>query len=526
MRRSGDLIKLYFLGGLVLAALCLFGTTEGIRTLGYTLAAASLVPTVLIAMRRHRLDPRVCFVVGLVSVFSVLAQITAPESFDESNVISAVFSLLSASSLVVSLFVILRRSRDRRDTFGVLGDGAIVGLGSWVVTWIVFVQPMLASRTNGTLGALLFSFYLPMSSVILFVLSLLIFSARRKSMSLAFLALALLFNLGGDVLYALIDIKNFDSGLDRYSLAAYVAAYFCAGATFIHPSITRLMQPEVATGSVRVLGRLVLTTSSLVIPVIALAATSPSNNDDRWVRSISASVLAAAVTLRVVRTVRANNAAQEELLRSAQTDPLTMLPNRSLLLKETERALTTQWGPDRLPTMYFIDLDRFKNINDSLGHATGDELLVLVASRLRTVAPDGSMVARLSGGEFVVLDTSSRNVGAALAVAERLLIVFREPFALAQGDVFVTASLGVATASSGSTSTAEDLLRHADTAMYRAKDAGRNCMAVYDESMHERIAKRLTVETALYRALDRRELRLYHQPILDLLSGDVIGFEA
>jgi diguanylate cyclase len=526
VRRSSDLIKLYFLGGLVLAALCLFGTTDGIRSLGYTIAAASLVPTVVIAMRRHRLDPRVCVVVGLVSVFSVLAQVTAADSFNDSTVISGVFSLLSATSLVAALVVILRRSRDRRNTFGVLGDGAIVGLGSWVVTWIVFVQPMVAGRPDSVLGALLFSFYLPMSSVILFILSLLIFSARRRSASLSFIALALVFNLIGDVLYALIDIKGFDSGLERFSLAAYVAAYFCAGAAFIHPSITRLMHPEVASGPIRVLGRLVLTTGSLIIPVIALSATSPYNDDDRWVRSISASILAAAVTLRVVRTVRANNAAQDELLRSAQTDPLTLLPNRALLLKETERALTTQWGPDRLPTMYFIDLDRFKNINDSLGHATGDELLVLVASRLQTIAPAGSMVARLSGGEFVVLDTSSRNMGAALTVAERLLTIFREPFALDQGDVFVTASLGVASAASGSTSTAEDLLRHADTAMYRAKDAGRNCMAVYDESMHERIAKRLTVETALYRALDRRELRLYHQPILDLVNGDVIGFEA
>ena len=526
VRRSSDLIKLYFLGGLVLVALCLLGTSSETRSLAYTIASASLLPTLIIAMRRHRLEPRICIVVGLVSIFSVLAQITSTGSSSESTVLSGIFSLLGATSLVASLLVILRRSRDRRNAFGVLGDGAIVGLGSWVVTWIVFVQPMVANNPDSLAGAMLFSFYLPMSSVILFILSLLIFSSRRKSTALSFLAASLILNLIGDVTYALIDIKGFDQNLDRFSLAAYVGAYFCAGAMFIHPSITRLMQPEVSSGSIRVMGRLVLTTGSLIIPVIALAATSPHDNNDRWVRAISASILAAAVTLRVVRTVRANNDAQDELLRSAQTDPLTLLPNRALLLRETERALTTQWGPDRLPTLYFIDLDRFKNINDSLGHVTGDELLVIVAARLTTVSPEGSMVARLSGGEFVILDTSSRNIGSAVSLAERFLTVFREPFALSQGDVFVTASLGVASAAAGSTSTAEDLLRHADTAMYRAKDAGRNCMAVYDESMHERIAHRLTVETALYRALDRRELRLYHQPILDLISGDVIGFEA
>ncbi len=107
-----------------------------------------------------------------------------------------------------------------------------------------------------------------------------------------------------------------------------------------------------------------------------------------------------------------------------------------------------------------------------------------------------------------------------------MLAIFREPLVLSHGDVFITASIGVAAISATSSTTPEDLVRHADTAMYRAKDAGRNCLAVYDESMHERVAHRLAVETALYRALDRRELRLYHQPILDLKSGEVSGFEA
>ncbi len=150
----------------------------------------------------------------------------------------------------------------------------------------------------------------------------------------------------------------------------------------------------------------------------------------------------------------------------------------------------------------------------------------MVARRLMNAVPDGATVARLSGDEYVVLDPAAKSQGASMALAERLLAVFREPLALSQGDVFATASIGVAAISATSATSAEDLVRHADTAMYRAKDAGRNCMAVYDESMHERVAHRLAVETALYRALDRRELRLFHQPILDLQSGDVEGFEA
>ena len=276
----------------------------------------------------------------------------------------------------------------------------------------------------------------------------------------------------------------------------------------------------------RLFGRLILTTSSLVIPIIALAATGPANTTDGLVRSVSALVLAGAVTLRVTQSVRANGRTQADLRLSAQTDALTHLPNRLLLLERINDCLRMAWQSDSHPTLYFVDLDRFKNINDSLGHAAGDEVLKMVAMRLSKAAPEHSTVARLSGDEYVVLDPSTRSPGASLALAERLLSIFREPLPISQGDVFVTASIGVASLSPSSSSSAEDLLRHADTAMYRAKDAGRNCLAVYDESMHERVAHRLSVETALYRALDRRELRLFHQPILDLESGDVVGFEA
>jgi diguanylate cyclase (GGDEF)-like protein len=259
--------------------------------------------------------------------------------------------------------------------------------------------------------------------------------------------------------------------------------------------------------------------------VIVLAASGPRDSTDQIIRSISALVLAGAVTVRVVWSVRVNTDAQAELLRAAQTDPLTGLPNRILLLEQISSYVHESWRADREPTLYFVDLDRFKNINDSLGHSAGDEVLRIVAERLVNAAPPEAMVARLSGDEYVVLDPTTKSLASASALAERLLAVFREPIALNQGDVFVTASIGVSSIDSMAAKP-EDVLRHADTAMYRAKDSGRNCMAFYDESMHERIAHRLAVETALYRALDRHELRLFHQPILDLETGEVVGFEA
>ena len=244
-------------------------------------------------------------------------------------------------------------------------------------------------------------------------------------------------------------------------------------------------------------------------------------------RSVSALVLAGAVTLRVTQAVRANGRTQDDLRLSAQTDALTHLPNRTLLLERINDCLRMAWQSDSHPTLYFVDLDRFKNINDSLGHAAGDEVLKMVAIRLSKAAPEHSTVARLSGDEYVVLDPSTRSPGL-VAGARRAPAVDLPRAAAASARATCSSRPASASprSSPSSSSSAEDLLRHADTAMYRAKDAGRNCLAVYDESMHERVAHRLSVETALYRALDRRELRLFHQPILDLESGDVVGFEA
>ena len=272
--------------------------------------------------------------------------------------------------------------------------------------------------------------------------------------------------------------------------------------------------------------RLTVDAAIVAALLVVLALTGPAGTIDRIVRFAAAVLLVAVVAVRFAAAVRADDRARADLLHDVHTDPLTGLPNRTVLLQRINDLLRTSWDQDLHPTLFFIDLDRFKNINDSLGHAAGDEVLSIVARRLLESVPTDATVARLSGDEYVVLHPASPSQADSMALAEHLLALFREPLSLSHGDVFVSASIGVARINATSTTAPEDLVRHADTAMYRAKDAGRNCVAVYDESMHERVAHRLAVETALYRALDRRELRLYHQPILDLQSGDVVGFEA
>ena len=514
----------YLAIGVALTAVCLAATDIALTSTLYMVAALQVVPTLVIAHRMQHISWRP------IVLFAVMAGAYAGERFmvgDDPTYTSAaaVVFVLTASACMATGLVVLVRSSLPGPVRGLWGDALIVALGTWIISWATLVQPISKTTGRHALGIVLYGLLQPTSSVVLFLAAVLLLSRHHRPPALWLISAGLLLNMSGDLLYALMDAGHLGTSAERFALTAYVAAYFAATSAFLHPSIREVGRPQ-PNPRADSMGRLVVTTAALLIPVVVLAGSAPTDPNDRWVRSASALVLATAVTIRVVTAVRANSRAQAELLHGAQTDPLTGLPNRTVLLERINDLMRSPWLTELHPTLYFVDLDRFKNINDSLGHAAGDEVLVTVARRLVNAVAADAIVARLSGDEYVVLDASAKSQGAAMACAERLLAVFREPLALSQGDVFVTASIGVAAISPTSSTSAEDLVRHADTAMYRAKDAGRNCLAVYDESMHERVAHRLAVETALYRALDRRELRLFHQPILDLQSGDVVGFEA
>lgn len=265
---------------------------------------------------------------------------------------------------------------------------------------------------------------------------------------------------------------------------------------------------------------------ALITPVVLIAITDPADYQDRVIRLVSVTLLATVVMTRVIQSIRENAIAQDNLMRNALTDSLTGLPNRILMLEHISAALQQSWISNKRPTVLFIDVDRFKNINDSLGHSTGDNVLTHVASRLLLSVPEQATVARISGDEFVVLDPTTESPTQSVLLAEKILDSLRSPVPTAGGDMFVTASIGVAYAPRGLDLTADQLLRHADTAMYRAKDAGRNCIALFDDTMLDLVTKRLDVETSLYRALERQELRLVFQPIVDMTIGVVVGFEA
>ena len=218
--------------------------------------------------------------------------------------------------------------------------------------------------------------------------------------------------------------------------------------------------------------------------------------------------------------------ANEQLEHNAFYDSLTGLPNRALFMDVLARALArSQRRADYRFAVLFMDLDRFKLVNDSLGHARGDEFLVAVARRLEISLRPGDTAARLGGDEFTVLLDDIGDAGAATRVVERIQSELTRPFEIGGHEVFPTSSIGIAL-NTPNYNNPEELLRDADTAMYRAKALGRARHAVFDEAMHEHALALLRLETDLRRALERQNFQVYYQPIVALATGEVSGFEA
>ena len=488
----------------------------------YAIAAISLaVVGMVVGLIAHTPPVSILLTSATSLVLLSIALQTSLHSTNESLIESLVLG--SQLVLVAGLIVFVRRRLGPR-TSNVLADGLIVGLGAWVLIWVVLVQPAIQESTSSTLTILRAS-TLGAAMVVLFLLATLLFSDTAPSPAVGFLGLAVFLGLIGVVLRAMSFRQDFSISSTTFSTPFLVTGGFAA-AGFLHPTVRHIFTSGVGRVSPPLMTRLVTTTASLIVPVVLLAVTDPFDSQDRVVRTVSVSVLAVVVMLRVVQSVRANARTQEHLVKSALTDSLTGLPNRILMLEHIETAVQHSWRTSRQPTVLFIDVDRFKNINDSLGHSIGDNVLTLVASRLIAAVPSHATVARIAGDEFVILDPTTESPTQSVLLAETVLDAFREPVSTPEGDMFVTASIGVAYSPKGVDLSADDLMRHADTAMYRAKAAGRNCIALFDDSMLESVSKRLDVETALYRALERNELHLVHQPIIDVDLGIVVGFEA
>jgi diguanylate cyclase (GGDEF)-like protein len=427
------------------------------------------------------------------------------------------------------LWGLLRFPHARRNTAErtrLLLDLAVVAIGgSAIVTYLV-LGPTALQGGSSTLQTA-FSVAYPVGDMVLLVglatllLGQLLYSSR---LALRFLAAGLVFYVAADLVYGYITLHSTYAGGDPVDALWMVAIAFLAVAGSAqrpvdgpeeipfaaeHQRLSRIPYFAVAVG----FGLLLVSQRhDSLFPDISLTAT--------------AVVLATLVSVRQFLAQRDLLTTQGQLSHQSLHDGLTDLPNRILALDRAQQMLARSRRLQTPVAALFIDLDGFKHVNDTFGHAAGDELLRTVAARLMTVVREGDTAARLGGDEFVVLlEGSTLDAGPEL-VAERLLEVLCQPYDLTDTlgrHVSVTASIGIAL---GIRDTADELLRDADLALYGAKAAGRNRYLLFESSMQTTSQHRLTLEMDLAEALERKQLFLLYQPTFDLRTESVIGVEA
>jgi len=233
-----------------------------------------------------------------------------------------------------------------------------------------------------------------------------------------------------------------------------------------------------------------------------------------------------AVTTQRRQAEKASQDLTEQLMYNAFHDALTGLPNRALFMDRLERAIEHgKRDRDSQFALLFLDLDRFKVINDSLGHPLGDQLLTAIAERLKACLRPIDTIARFGGDEFTILVEELKDISDTIRLVERIQAELALPFTLGGQEVFTTVSIGIALSATGDPRP-EDLLRDADIAMYRAKYQGSARYEIFDTSMHAWAVARLRMETELRQAIERQEFRVYYQPVVCLATGRITGFEA
>ncbi|MBI3546058.1 MAG: EAL domain-containing protein [Gammaproteobacteria bacterium] len=285
-----------------------------------------------------------------------------------------------------------------------------------------------------------------------------------------------------------------------------------------------------ATAALRLLRRTGLDLPFIIVSgtigeATAVAAMKAGAHDYLVKSDLTRLVPAVQRELREAMVRRERNNAEAQIKHMAYHDPLTDLPNRLMLIERLKQAMLEADRYQRLVGTLFLDLDRFKSINDTLGHNIGDELLKCITSRLQECIRAGDTVARLGGDEFAIVLADIGEPDDAARVAGKILESFSQPFQVAGHELYTSVSIGISLYPLHARSF-EDLLKHADAAMYRAKEAGSNTYQFFTKEMNNHVAANLELETGLRRALARKEFKLHYQPIIELGSGRIVAVEA
>lgn len=436
-------------------------------------------------------------------------------------------ALLTAASLVelvalptigLAVLDLVRRQTPHGDREGAL-DGAIVMVALAALLSGTVFRPGLFTASTPVQYALLALAPVLLAGVATAAMRLL-FVGSKHNASMWLLAAAPLTALVGHVLRTLAqaDGAYARGGWEDVPIGL---AYALAAVGALHPSMAALTEPVPERARRMTHGRVSILGLALLAAPATLATTG-----ERLVPLLASAVLSLLVLLRLWRLVIERETGRDDMRAQATHDALTGLPNRTSLLERLDAMLAGDIEPGRSDAVLFLDLDGFKRVNDDLGHATGDALLVEVARRLQASRRQGDLLARLAGDEFVVV--CERVSGTDMVrLAERLIAVLEEPFSLSR-EVRVAVSIGVAFRTASSTDS-EALLADADAAMYQAKQRGGSGYEIYGAALGERLRRRRRLEGDLVGAVQSRGLHLVYQPIVALQTGAAqrtVGFEA
>ncbi len=510
-------------GSAVMFSLTAIHMTGWLGSLSYLMIVVASVILGAIGLRINK--PTVRWPWALLLCVGVLWTIASALSGSDDNL----GDLTSSRSLLSDFFAIpgyliygiaitgLLRERRRGKDLSIVLDAVVLFFGASLTVHHLVIQPTLSVPDAWLPARLVVAAYPIAALVLLGIAAQLAFTAGPKSSSFGLILLGTTALVLGEVVWAFGEIGRLQISQQMLELT-YTLVPTSLAIAMLHPDVSSSSERSGAPSPQGMTGRYAAVSLALIAPstlVLFPGSITPL--------AVFLSIgLCASSAVRVALAMRAEDLSRASLLYQAMHDDLTDLPTRPLLIDEIDRRLASDEHDS--VALLFIDLDRFKNVNDLMGHHVGDELLVSVADRIVRTVREDDLVARISGDEFVVL-TGGLSADGARHIANRVRNALTTPFDLSGGEVMVTASIGVSAAETGSSKEASELIQEADTAMYESK-LNRNDTTVFDTTMQDRVTRRIEIEQMLRHATESPELTTWFQPIIDAERKTVAGFEA
>jgi len=519
------------------------------RDLLYSLVGAASVVAIVVGVRLHRpayRAPWFLFAAGQLSLVVGDALYTMYDLYLDAPPfpsVADVFYLGAYPLLAAGLWTLIRHRIPGRDVSSAI-DAAIVATGIGILAWAYLVTPY-ADDPSLTILEKTVSVAYPLADVMLLAFVVRLFAGPGiRNAAFHLIGASVVLTLIADAWYAVAVLGDAYAAGDPID-AAWLLAYVCWAAAALHPSMKevsqRSPQPEASLPRRRLV---LLAAVALIAPaILALQAASDQPIQAPLIAGGSAALfllvvarisgLAREVQSKVLEldakgkglreALDSREALEEQLRHQAFHDPLTKLPNRWLFADRLDHEIAVQARERDGVGVMFIDLDDFKHVNDSLGHAAGDQLLVAVAERLRSCLRGRDTAARFGGDEFAVLVSGVQDEATLEVLAARVVSIFDRPFNLGESEFFVRCSLGASFGGEGTN--AGELVRSADVAMYVSKAERKHRWVVFNAAVHGSLVDRRGLRSALQQALERDEFIVFFQPIVRLRDRTAVGVE-